>query len=145
MHKNGNCSEISAECVSSYCRELIVVELQIPEPYLFYIMMAWPDENNIPEIYEEKLFLMSLRKLNDLLSVKSTAERSDKLNPFFFLAQNIACLDGLNRLCSSKGHGSEGPKKKFLGDVIDRKSIGIKLPSGKMFHVRPSNTYLIRY
>jgi hypothetical protein len=94
--------------VNTYCSELVVSEMDIPEPYLFYLMMFWPDEkNNVPSIVnedrwdynkdrwdndfpptlDEDLLLKCLGKLTEFLSRKNPSERSEKLSPVFSLAK----------------------------------------------------------
>ncbi len=78
----------NVELVNKYCLELVVSEMDIPEPYLFYLMMAWPDdENDFPSIFDEDLLLKCLGKLTEFLSRKNPSERPEKMVSVFSLAK----------------------------------------------------------
>ncbi len=86
----------NVELVNKYCLELVVSQMDIPEPYLFYLMMAWPsEENDYPSIFEENLLVKCLGKLTEFLNRKNPSERSEKLIPVFSLAKTGR---GLQRL-----------------------------------------------
>ena len=140
-NSNGILQDITTEVVSKYCKELAVIDSKIPEPYLFYVMMAWPvDKVNIPDIYEEKLFRSCIRKLKELLDEKNSIARPENLKPLFFLAKCSDGFNGFRKLCSFKGK----QKKKFIGNVVEDTFIEYILPSEKTLKIMASDLNLIR-
>ncbi len=136
---------------NTYCKELILSEMNNPEPYFYYVMMAWPDENYTPEIYDEDLLRKSCKKLSSMFKDKSPLDKLEKPSTLFFLANVDRVHCGLTRLCSNFKPNDRfhhafrmGKIKHCQGLVVDQSHVGYKLPSGATIKIRSSDLNLLR-
>jgi hypothetical protein len=120
--------------------DLIKNRMQVREPYLFYIMLAWPDREKIPRIYDENNFLASDSTLQKFFS--KNEDQPQRNLPLFFLGTES--VEGLQRLYRVR-HGerlinlrNQTKIKRLVGDV-DGNYIAYTLPSGVTLKIRPSD------
>jgi tetratricopeptide (TPR) repeat protein len=139
--------------VLDFCRELMVSELNVPEPYFFYMLLSWPadkiEEN--PKIYDEELFLKCQQKLRAFASGENRSQdEKTKTNPFFFLTvkpqiTNLHRLYSFNpRTGSLEAIKRNNRIKKLRGQILDDSHIGYKLSSGATMKIRPADLNQIR-